>query len=503
MNNLLQKPPISVIGNYFPPNSAAQSDFDGPVFASIIEPDSNDFATIAELQALLAEAEVTSVDLVTRALARIAALNQQGPQLRAVIETNPDALTIAEALDAERASGELRGRLHGIPVLIKDNIDSGDSMQTSAGSLALVGEPAPADAYLVQRLRAAGAIILGKANTSEWMGFRDWMTPMGWSGRGGQTQSALGEELAVFGSSAGSAVAVSAGFVAAAVGTETNGSLVGPAFFSQVVGLRPTLGLLSASGLVPLTSRQDTAGPMARTVTDAATLLDAMFGLDMPTPAPEGAPTEMIDYTGGLDATALEGARLGYPSLTPSGTPMLEDPVFAAVAPRLENAGATLVPIDFVFPDLFQAQMAVISFDLKRELAQYLGKRTGIEVRTLADVIAFNETNPVPEEYGQALLVGAEALEFDEELYTSLANQLRNQSQALIDDALVEHELTALVDLPMGRLVGYGAQAGYPGLTVPAGIDDTGMLKALHFSGSRWSDQTLLSLGHAFEQSEA
>ncbi|MEN8641509.1 amidase family protein [Pseudomonas sichuanensis] len=503
MNNLLQKPPIPVIGNSFLLNAVAQDDFDGPVFASIIEPDSNDFASIAELQALLAEGTVTSAGLVTRALARIAALDQQGPQLRAVIETNPDALTIAETLDAERASGELRGRLHGIPVLIKDNIDSGDSMQTSAGSLALVGEPAPADAYLVQRLRAAGAVILGKANTSEWMGFRDWQSPMGWSGRGGQTQSALSKELPVFGSSAGSAVAVSAGFVAVAVGTETNGSLVGPAFFSQVVGLRPSLGLLSASGLVPLTSRQDTPGPMARTVTDAAALLDAMFGLDMPTPAPEGAPTEMIDYAGGLDATALDGARLGYPSLTPRGTPMLEDPVFAALAPRLENAGATLVPIDFAFPDLFQAQMAVLSFDFKRELAQYLGNRQGIEVKTLADVVAFNEANPVPENYGQALLVAAEALEFDEELYANLANQLRSLSQALIDDALAEHELTALVDLPMGQLIGYGAQAGYPGLTVPAGLDEGGMLKGLHFIGSRWSDQALLSLGHAFEKSEA
>jgi amidase len=241
-----------------------QDDFDGPVFASIIDPDSNDFATIAELQALLAEGSVTSAALVTRALARIAALDQQGPQLRAVIETNPDALTIAETLDAERAIGELRGRLHGIPVLIKDNIDSGDSMQTSAGSLALIGEPAPVDAYLVQRLRAAGAVIFGKAKPRGY----DFVTaePLGWSGRGGQTQSAMSKELPVFGSSAGSAVAVSAGFVAVVVGTETNGSLVGPAFFSQVVGLRPTLGLLSASGLVPLTSRQDTAGPMARTV---------------------------------------------------------------------------------------------------------------------------------------------------------------------------------------------------------------------------------------------
>lgn len=503
MNNLQQQSPNSVVGNTFPLNVVVQDGFDGPVFASAIAPDSNDFATIAELQALMAAGTVTSAELVTRALARIAALNQEGPQLRAVIETNPDALTIAETLDAERVSGEVRGRLHGIPVLIKDNIDSGDSMQTSAGSLALVGEPAPADAYLVQCLRAAGAVILGKANTSEWMGFRDFQAPMGWSGRGGQTQSALSEDLPVFGSSAGSAVAVSAGFVAAAVGTETNGSLVGPAFFSQVVGLRPTLGLLSSTGLVPLSSRQDTPGPMARTVTDAAALLDAMFGLDRPTPAPEGAPTEMIDYASGLDAAALDGTRLGYPSLSAQGTPMLDDPVFAALAARLEKAGATLVPIDFEFPDLFEAQLVVLSFDFKRELAQYLDNRPGIAVRTLADVIAFNEANPVPEAYGQALMVGAEALEFDEESYDTLADQLRSQSQVLIDNALVEHDLKALVELPVGRLSGFGAQAGYPGLTVPAGLDDDGTLKGLHFIGAQWSDQVLLSLGYAFEQSEA
>ncbi|WP_194789568.1 amidase family protein [Pseudomonas sp. UFMG81] len=503
MNEPKQQTPIDVIPHPFPLNDASAADFDGPLFASVIEPDDNDFASIAQLQARLAEGPLTSVKLVKRCLARIAALNRRGPQLRAVIETNPDALHIAECLDTERARGVIRGPLHGIPVLLKDSIDTGDNLQTSAGSLALVGQPSPADAYLVQRLRAVGAIILGKANMSEWMGFRDWQAPYGWSSRGGQTQSALGKGWPVFGSSAGSAVAVCAGLAPVAVGTETNGSLMGPAYMNQVVGLRPTQGLISTSGLVPLSSRQDTPGPMARTVTDAALLLDAMFGLDRPEPAPAGAPDSLIDYASGLDAQALKGARLGYPSVTAQGGAMIEDPAFALLARRLESAGAKLVPVDFVFPPLMQTQLAVLRFDFKRELAHYLAGRPGIGPKTLADVIAFNAANPSPEGHGQGLLESAQALMFNEPFYSLLADSLRNQSRALIDTALQAHDLEALVDLPMGNLMGYGAQAGYPGLMVPAGRDDEGMLAGLYLAGGQWRDRALLALGYAFEQSGA
>ncbi|WEK31340.1 MAG: amidase family protein [Candidatus Pseudomonas phytovorans] len=500
MNNLQQNPAISVIDLAYRLDDL-QEGFDGPVFASIIDPDSNDFATLSELQQKLAEGNLTSVDLVTRALARISALNEKGPQLRAVIETNPDALTIAQDRDAERFEGVLRGPLHGIPVLLKDNLDSGDGMQTSAGSLALVGEPAAADAYVVQRLRASGAIILGKANTSEWMGFRDWTAPLGWSGRGGQTRSALGRDFPVYGSSAGSAVAVSAGIVAIAVGTETNGSLVGPAYCNHVVGLRPTLGLLSQYGMLPLSSLQDTPGPMARTVTDAALLVDAMFGLDRPDQVPEGAPQAPVAYAAALDDSALWGVRLGYPVHSGGGATMADDPAFAALLSRLESAGATVVPVQFEFPDLFPEQMAVLSYDFKRELARYLAGRPGVGVKSLADVIAFNTANPLPEGYAQGLLESSEALAFNEEDYTCVAHQLRSQSRCLLDTALQVHDLAALIDLPLGYLNSYGAQAGYPGLTVPAGLDEDGRPTGLCFIGPQWSDGVLLSLGYAFEQS--
>ncbi|QVM91753.1 amidase [Pseudomonas entomophila] len=484
-------------------NSAAHvsSEFDGPAFTSIIEADTNDFASITALKARLEDGSLTSVQLVTRALARIAALDREGPSLQAVIETNSEALDIAASLDVERAAGTLRGPLHGIPVLIKDSVDTGDCMQTSAGSPALVGEPAAADAYVVQRLRAAGAVVLGKTNLSEWVGMRDWSTmPLGWSGRGGQTRSAVGLDFPVHGSSAGSAVAVSAGYSPMAVATETNGSLVGPAMVSGVVGLRPTLGLLDQFGLVPLTKRQDTAGPMARSVMDAALLLAAMFGVDGPGPVVEGAPTTLIDYASGLDSNALQGAKLGYPAMAADGTPLNQHPEFAIMAARLERAGATLVPVDFTFPSLNEAQIVVLCVDVKRELATYLASRPGIAVKTLADVIAFNTANPDEAGYGQDMLQLAESLSIPEPLYQLFADQLRNESRKLIDDALAAHGLVALVDLTLGYLAGYGAQAGYPGLTVPAGSGPSGRPMGLYFAGSKWSDQTLLSLGYAFEQ---
>lgn len=474
------------------------SAFDGPGFASLISPDANDFASINQLQVQLADRSLTSVQLVERALARIEALNHAGPKLNAVIENNPDALTIATALDVERDRGAVRGPLHGIPVLLKDNLDTADRMQTSAGSLALVGSPATRDAGVVQRLRQAGAVVLGKANLSEWAGFRDGNAPPGWSGRGGQTRNPLGLDFPTGGSSSGSAAGVAAGFVPIAVGTETNGSIIFPAYINGVVGMRPTHGLLSLSGVVPLVPRQDTPGPMARTVTDTALLLSAMQGSET-----EGlielAP-EPVDYVAALDAASLQGKRLGYAQVRGDGSYALDDPHFLRLHDRLEAAGAELVPIALELPELFNEQFAVLIYDFKRELATYLQSRPGIEVRDLAQVIAFNQANAAAEQYGQGLLQVTQSSELSEDAYQVMATRLRAQSQETLDTALTEHSLDALIDFADGQLRGVGAQAGYPGLTVPAGLNTSGQPVGLYFSGSAWSDAELLRMAYAFEQ---
>ncbi|WP_082476731.1 amidase family protein [Pseudomonas sp. Leaf58] len=474
--------------------------FDGPVFSSLIPPDENDFASARELQQRMANGEVTSVQLVERALARIRALDREGPNLHAVVEINPDALTIANTLDQERAVGRLRGPLHGLPILLKDNIDTGDSMQTSSGSLALIGQPAREDAAVVKRLRQAGAVVLGKANGGELAGFRDWGIPLGWSGRGGQVRNPWGLNLAVCGSSAGPAVAVAAGFVSLSVGTETNGSLICPAHANLVVGLRPTLGLVSQAGLVPLSSWQDTPGPMARTVTDIALLLGTMLEMDENTSRAAGGRHIDVDYLAKLDANALLGRRLGYPRYRPDGSLTIDHPHFSRLASVLEQAGATLVPVHMVIPDLFEEQIAVINHDLKRELGRYLQGRAGIEAQSLMDIIAFNREHPGPEGYGQGLLEGAQAQDLDEPAYWLMAHKLRNVPREMFDSVTRRHVLDALLDLPDGDLRGAGAQAGYPGLHVPAGLDDSGQPVGMYFSGLPYTEVSLLTMGFAFEQ---
>lgn len=472
-------------------NAEPGSSFDGPGFASFIPADVHDFASARDLQARMTEGSVTSVQLVERALARINALDRQGPGLKAVVEINPEALSIASALDQERAEGLIRGPLHGLPVLLKDNIDTADLMQTSSGSLALVGQPAVEDAPVVQHLRRAGAVLLGKANTSELAGFRDGNIPSGWSGRGGQVRNPLGLGLPVCGSSAGPAAALAAGFAALSVGTETNGSIVCPAHANGVVGLRPTLGLLSQAGIVPLSSRQDTPGPMARTVADAALLLGAMRDAD-----------ERVDYLAQLDVDALKGKRLGYLKQRRDGSLTTAHPHFMRLAPVLEAAGATLVPLPMVIPDLRNEQMAVLSHDFKRELDRYLQGRPGLQVQSLADVIAFNRDNPGPEGYGQQWLEQAQALVLDEQAYQHAADRLRARSQRLLEGATGKHALDALIDLVDGGLRGLGAQAGYPGLMVPAGLDDAGLPVGLYFSGLPDTEASLLALGYGFEQAQ-
>ncbi|MNO86679.1 Glutamyl-tRNA(Gln) amidotransferase subunit A [compost metagenome] len=477
------------------------SSFDGPGFESFIPPDVIDFSTVAELQSRMSDGSVTSMQLVQRALARIGAIDRNGPALNAVVEINPDALAIANDLDAERAEGRLRGPLHGVPVLVKDNIDTGDSMQTSSGSLALVGRPALQDAFVVQRLRQAGAIVLGKANASELAGFRDWGIPSGWSGRGGQVGNPWGTELPVCGSSAGSAAGLAAGYAPLAVGTETNGSIICPAYYNQVVGLRPTLGLLSQAGIVPLSSWQDTPGPMGRTVSDVALLLGAMQGNDERRADTPPAPGGVKDYHGKLNASSLLGKRLGYPLYRGDGSLTIDHPHFKILAGRLERAGATLLPVDMKIPPLFAEQMTVLNYGIKRDLAAYLQGRPGIEVRNLADLIAFNRNYPGEEGYGQQLLEDAQALDIGESAYWETANKLRDESRKVLDVAHHVHQLDAVIDLSGGQLQGVGAQAGYPGLQVSAGQDAARQPVGLYFLGLPWSEEVLLSMGFAFEQS--
>ncbi|MFJ5298107.1 amidase family protein [Pseudomonas sp. NPDC088368] len=469
--------------------------YDGPHFQSHIPAHETDFESLAQLQQRLEAQELTATELVSRHVARIQALNTQGPQLRAVIEVNRDAFSIAAQRDDERVGDAIRGPLHGIPVLIKDNINSGDQMQTSAGALAITGDPATKDAKALQRLREAGAVVLGKANLSEWAGLRDFALAPGFSGMGGQTRNPHGEGLFVCGSSSGSAAGIAAGFAPLALGTETLGSIICPASVNGVVGLRPTFGLVSAEGVIPLSARFDTVGPMGRTVQGVATLLNAIQE-----PGDDGA----VDYLSGLEPGALAGKRLGYPAHRQDGSLTLEHPLFQPIAERLNAAGATLVAVEIQpdsqarFPDL----ISLILADLKAGSAEYLSTRTGIAPQNMADVVAFNEQHPIPE-VGQSGLIGAAASELDEDQRNALADTLTTWSRSALGSALDSENLDALIDLaePFIDLVTLGALSGYPGLTVPAVTDESEMPRGLYITGLAGSDAALLSMGFAFEQS--
>src|SRR6266581_4451356 len=365
-------------------------------------------ATIAGLQAAMAAGQQTSISLVNFYLARIATLDQKGPTVNSIIEVNPDAQDIALARDAERRAGLVRGPLHGIPVVLKDNIDTADSMQTGAGSLGLVGAPAPRDSTVAAKLRAAGAVILGKTTMSEWANFRSFFSSSGWSGRGGQCNNPYAIDRNPCGSSSGSGAATSGNLTTVSIGTETDGSIVCPANANGVVGIKPTVGLVSRAGVVPISHTQDTVGPHARTVADAATVLDAIA---QRTPDPRdpatstsplgklGQPRPIIpaDYTAFLNPNGLRGARFGV-SRDFEGFSPHTDAVFEASLTAMENAGATLVDVFFPhFSDIFagNAEFTVLLFDFVQDLQKYLATRVGVPVAggTLQDVINFDENN--------------------------------------------------------------------------------------------------------------
>jgi amidase len=464
----------------------------------------------------------TARRLVELYLQRIEATNLRGPELRALIETNPDALEIADRLDAERREGRARGPLHGIPILLKDNFDTADRTTTTAGSLALEGSVPGADAFVAARLRAAGAVLLGKANLSEWANFRSTRSSSGWSARGGQCRNPYVLSRNPCGSSSGSGVAVSASLAAAALGTETDGSVVCPSHACGIVGVKPTVGLVSRTGIIPISHTQDTAGPMARTVTDAAILLGAMAGVDPEDPATAGSAARgRADYTSILDPGALKGARIGvargYAGFHEKVDGLLEDALAA-----MRAGGAEIVdPADpGSIREMGEPEWEVLLYEFKADLDAYLARLgPGAPVRSLAEIIAFNERNAEQEMpwFGQEIfLLAQEKGPLTEKAYLDARAAARRLARERgIDGVMDRHGLDALVaptggpawvtDLVNGDHFGGSSSepaaiAGYPNVTVPAGFVH-GLPVGISFFGRAWSEPVLLRLAYAFEQS--
>lgn len=473
-------------------------------------------ADIVDLQAQMASGELDSVTLTRAYLERIARIDRAGPRLNAVIELNPEALKDATALDAERRRGRLRGPLHGIPVLLKDNIGA-RPMSNSAGSLALA-RFRPDDAFLVTRLRAAGAVILGKTNLSEWANFRSSESISGWSARGGQTRNPYRLSHNPCGSSSGSAVAVSANLAAAAIGTETDGSIVCPAAINGVVGLKPTVGLVSREGIIPISFSQDTAGPMARSVADAAALLTAMAGRDDADPATATMPGRAVyDYTSRLNPDSLRGARIGVVYGPVDQLPGV-GPALAHAIGVLREAGAVVVPVQLPTQGQWEdAERIVLLHEFKAGLQRYLTTYKA-PLRSLDQVITWNRAHADKEllPFGQDLMESAAAVGG---LGTPEYIAARSQARRLagpegIDAALRAQQLDALIapttgiawpiragsaDAFPGASYSAAAVAGYPSLSVPMAHVD-GLPLGLLFMGTAWSEPRLIELGYAYEQ---
>ncbi|MBV8087749.1 MAG: amidase [Chloroflexi bacterium] len=466
----------------------------------------------ADLLTKLQAGELTAGKLAEMHLERIQAIDRRGPTLRSVLETNPDALEIAAQLDQERTQGQIRGPLHGLPVLVKDNIDTGDKMLTSAGSLALAHAPAERDADCVARLRAAGAVILGKANLSEWANWRSTRSSSGWSGRGRQTLNPHVLDRSPAGSSSGSAAAVAAGLCALAVGTETDGSIVSPSSFCGVVGLKPTVGFVSQRGIIPISHVQDTAGPMTRTVRDAALLLGAMT--DQPR-----------DYTSGLHDATLQGVRIGVLRKPYTGYSEHTDAIYERALTALKHLGATLVdPVRIrTAVELRRSADATegesMRHEFKHGLNAYLASRKDSPVKTLEDLIRWNHEHAADEMpyFRQELLEASQRTKgLDAPKYLKARRRANVLAAAKgLDAAFEEHDVQALVaptnqpafiiDLVNGnRGLGSASRlpaiAGYPHITVPAGMVFGALPIGLSFVGRAHSEQQLLCFAYAFEQ---
>ena len=478
--------------------------------------------TASQLQEWMTSGRYTAHQIAQMYLDRIQQIDKEGPQLGSVIEINPDALSIADTLDKERAEKGVRGPLHGIPVLIKDNIDTADHMSTTAGSLALEGSHPLKDAFVVSRLRAAGVVILGKTNLSEWANFRSTHSTSGWSGRGGLVRNPYALDRNACGSSAGTGAAIAANLAAIGVGTETDGSIVCPSGTNGLVGIKPTVGLISRSGIIPISHSQDTAGPMARSVADAAVLLGGMAGVD-PADAASGAsaPYASRDYTRSLDANALRGARIGVARKQYFGYSDVTDAITDKAIADMKAAGAVIVdPADIPTASKMDAcENEVLQTEFKADINTYLASLgPSAPRRTLADLIAFNKEHSDREMpyFGQEIFLQSEKRgPVTNPKYAAARARCRTLARAQgIDFVLRQHRLDAIVaptggpawttDLVNGDHFGGAsstpaAVAGYPSITVPAG-DAFGLPVGISFIGTAWSEPKLIALAYAYEQ---
>ncbi len=480
-----------------------------------------DEITVAGLQQAMQSGRLTARSIAEKYLARIEAADKHGPGVNTVIEANPDALDIAEKLDQERKAHRPRGSLHGIPVLIKDNIATRDRMMTTAGSLALVGAEAPKDSFVAKKLREAGAVILGKTNLSEWANIRSSHSTSGWSGRGGLTRNPYALDRNPCGSSSGSGAAVSANFCALAIGTETDGSIVCPSGVNGIVGIKPTVGLVSRAGIVPIAHSQDTAGPMARTVTDAAILLGALTGVDTDDPATGLSQGKALtDYTRFLDPNGLHGSRIGVARKS-FGISDAVDSLINQAIDEMKRQGAVIVdPADIEsMEQVGESEFQVLLYELKADLNSYLGALgPGAPVHTLEEIIEFNEHNREKEMpyFGQDTFIKAQAKgPLTEKAYLdALEKDHRLTRKEGIDAVMEKFQLDALVaptggpafltdlvdgDHDVGGSSTTAAVAGYPNITVPAGLI-FGLPVGISFFGRAYSEPTLIKLAYSFEQ---
>ena len=477
-----------------------------------------DEITIDELQQKMQSGKITAVALTKMYLDRIASIDKAGPKLNAVIEINKQALTIAAALDKERKAGKIRGPLHGIPVLVKDNINTGDGMMTTAGAFAMQGNIATADAFIIEKLRAAGAVLLGKTNLSEWANFRSSRSTSGWSSRGGQTKCPYITDRNPSGSSAGSGAAVAANLCTIAIGTETDGSIVSPSAVNGLVGIKPTVGLWSRSGIIPISATQDTAGPMARTVRDAAILLGALTGVDnKDTVTGQSEGKYQKDYTRSLDAGALKGKRIGIEKMHLKGNEAMVSLLKQAIE-LMTRQDAVIVEVDLLksIPELGDAEFTVLQYEFKDGVNKYLAAASG-KMRSLQDVIDFNLKNKsrAMPYFKQETLISSQAKgNLDSKEYTdALAKSL--SSRTLISNLMKEQQLDAIsgvtnglaccIDLINGdydtgfSLSTPAAIAGFPHITVPMGFVHS-LPVGISFFGEAYSETSLLGIAYAYEQ---
>ncbi len=473
--------------------------------------------TIDELQRKMESGEMNAVEICEKYLERI---KQVDPVLKSVIELNPDAVEIARQLDEERKNGNVRGHLHGIPVLFKDNIDTGDKMQTTAGSLALEGNIAPGDAFIVKKLRDAGAVILGKTNLSEWANFRSDSSSSGWSGRGGQVRNPFCLDRSPCGSSSGTGAAVSSNLCAIGIGTETNGSIVCPSGVNGVVGIKPTLGMWSRQGIIPIAHSQDTAGPMARTVKDAAILLGALAEFDSTDAETLIEKGEIFtDYTQFLDESGLAGMRIGI-AFEMIGFNTKVDEVFKQAVEVLKTKGAEIIE-EVKFENRRKwgdPSYQVLLYEFKADLNKYLQEHPGAPVKSMEEIIEFNKKNADREMpwFGQEIFMQAQAKGdlTTEEYVNALKDSKKYAGKEGIDSVMEEHNLDAVIaqtngpawtidwvngDHFSGGSSSPAAISGYPNITVPMGYVH-GLPVGISFFGLAWSEPKLLKIAYAFEQ---